>query len=408
MRTKLIPLVGIALLPSLVFTITRDEIYSNGVIWEIIDEWSPQKDTAHFPYYGIYYSDWTVPGSYYVEAYVYGGVDSKGQFLARIRSGDCAGGKNTKSVWLKEYGKPDGILPAEKLAGIDCSAFVSACWEISRYNTVGLANISLKLDDKNKLKPGDILNKPNVHVVLVLSVPQNGRVTTIEATPPGIILNPYRPFSELPGYEPYSIFPQFAKETPSDGEEITDPKPTISVEVTGSGDIIPDLMLLDGKAVNFVTEQIQDGKRLKFTPGENLKDGEHTVEVHAVNKKVNKNFEDLYFWSFEIRASYPVVVSTTPSDKEQGVDISTDIVITFSKEMDRGSINEGTVLFDPPLQGGFTTSWDASGKTVTLTLTDPEHDLEFLEDYEVTVTEGVMDINGVKLDGDRDGKPEDV
>ena len=133
-----------------------------------------------------------------------------------------------------------------------------------------------------------------------------------------------------------------------------------------------------------------------------LEDGKYRVEVVA--EDIQGRYEIEKQWVI-VRNTCPVVVSTSPKDGEVEVDINTDIVITFSKEMNQLSVNPATILFNPPLTGSFTCNWDTSGKTVTLTLTDPEHDLEFLQDYEVTVTDGVRDINGIQLDGDKDGEP---
>jgi hypothetical protein len=101
----------------------------------------------------------------------------------------------------------------------------------------------------------------------------------------------------------------------------------------------------------------------------------------------------------------PQVISTSPANGASDVDVYTEVTIAFNREMDQSTVNSGTVLFNPPLHGGFSTEWSGDGKTVTLTLTNPEEDLEFYTNYTVTVTDGVKDTSGVKLDGDRDGEP---
>ena len=95
----------------------------------------------------------------------------------------------------------------------------------------------------------------------------------------------------------------------------------------------------------------------------------------------------------------PVVLSTDPTAGAIDVDVNTKITITFNREMDQSTVNSGTVLFNPPLHGGFTTEWSGDGKTVTLTLTNPDEDLEFYTDYTVTVTDGVKNTSGTQLDG---------
>ncbi len=100
----------------------------------------------------------------------------------------------------------------------------------------------------------------------------------------------------------------------------------------------------------------------------------------------------------------PVVISTDPDNGGADVDIDTKISISFDKEMDASTVNSGTVLFNPALHGGFTTEW-SGGKCVTLTLTNPDEDLEFYTNYTVTVTDGAKDTSGTQLDGDNDHKP---
>lgn len=101
----------------------------------------------------------------------------------------------------------------------------------------------------------------------------------------------------------------------------------------------------------------------------------------------------------------PQVISTDPSDEARDVDVYKNITITFNKEMDPPTVNSSTVQFSPALVGGFTPQWSGDGKTVTLTLNDPQQDLKFNTIYVVTVTDGVKDKNSVQLDGDKDGKP---
>jgi hypothetical protein len=45
--------------------------------------------------------------------------------------------------------------------------------------------------------------------------------------------------------------------------------------------------------------------------------------------------------------------------------------------MEPSTVNSGTVQFSPALVGGFTPQWSGDGKTVTLTLNDPQQDLKF-------------------------------
>ena len=375
--------------------ITRDDILSiaaeySSLVWQVV---TPN------PRYPIYaHSGDTIIG----EAYSYGDKATTSLFLTEIANGLIP--RN----WKDNFNDSTQAI----YTGIDCSGYVTRCWQFTEY-LVNMTSASALKDYTipvvGEPKAGDLWWK-STHVFLNYIKCGENWAVVYEAN---ALDEPYLGNRvqfldrDVSGFEARSIFPQFANETPADGGEVYERRPEISVEVTGSGFVDVVYLLVDGEGISFNTEPIPNGIKVIGELSKDLEDGKHTVEVYAMNTRV-RPYEDWFEWSFEVRAEYPVVVSTTPSDKEQGVDISTDIVITFSKEMDRSSVNEQTVLFDPPLAGGFTTSWDASGKTVTLRLKDLEQDLEFLTDYKVTVTDEVKDINGVRLDGDRDGKPEDV
>jgi hypothetical protein len=53
----------------------------------------------------------------------------------------------------------------EDFAGLDCSGLVSRSWEISRFTTKTFPGISIKIP-RELLRPGDILNSENKHVML--------------------------------------------------------------------------------------------------------------------------------------------------------------------------------------------------------------------------------------------------
>ena len=51
--------------------------------------------------------------------------------------------------------------------GIDCSGFISRCWKLDhKYSTSMLMGISEKLPSPADLKPADIINTPEGHVLL--------------------------------------------------------------------------------------------------------------------------------------------------------------------------------------------------------------------------------------------------
>ncbi|MGC8993140.1 MAG: hypothetical protein ACP5JE_06265, partial [Thermoplasmata archaeon] len=89
------------------------------------------------------------------EAYWLSGNDSIDVFRDKISNGYVPGGYE---------------LNAANRAGIDCSAFVSRAWGISRHGTSTLSNVS-RLITRSQLQAGDILNWANTpgHVYLFSS-----------------------------------------------------------------------------------------------------------------------------------------------------------------------------------------------------------------------------------------------
>jgi len=400
-------LVGFLLLTiSLGVALTRDDVWGNGLTYFI--GWSPIVDTAWIldvngdTIYPMYRNTEFPIGSWNIgEAYCWGGWDTPETFLGRINSGVCPGSYNTSDYGLR----PDGTSNARYyLAGIDCAAFVNRCLQLPfGQGIVGLKNCCLKIA-RSLIKKGDVLCVTH-HARLVVQPELPTYVHVLESISQMPIPPKVRGERvEIGSYEAYSIFPQFANEKPTNETEVYEKRPEISVEVTGSGVVQGALFLLDGKSMSFEEQLIQNGKKIKCLYDEDLKEGNHTVEVRATNNRVNL-YEDEYTWSFAVHAECPVVVSTDPADGASEVDVYKNITITFNKEMDQSSVNSSTVLFSPALVGGFTPQWSGDNKTVTLILSDPQQDLKFLTNYTITVTDGVRDIDGTQLDGDKDGKP---
>jgi len=129
--------------------------------------------------------------------------------------------------------------------------------------------------------------------------------------------------------------------------------------------------------------------------------GDYTLRIFAKDWAMNESNKIIHFKI----VGPPQVIFTDPAKGASNVDVYKNITIAFNKEMDPSTVNSGTVQFSPALVGGFTPQWSGDGKTVTLTLNDPQQDLKFLTNYVVTITDGVKDKDGTPLDGDRDGKP---
>lgn len=94
--------------------------------------------------------------------YKWGGFDTPKSFDKKISKGYYAGDVYTSSKRQKLW---NGV--SQKSCGVDCSGFISRCWRLDKaYSTRDLPGISTELSSFNELKPGDIVNKHNTHVLL--------------------------------------------------------------------------------------------------------------------------------------------------------------------------------------------------------------------------------------------------
>ncbi|MFM7182004.1 MAG: hypothetical protein ACKO2G_11150 [Verrucomicrobiales bacterium] len=97
--------------------------------------------------------------------YQWGGFDSPEQFDAKVAAGYAAGDVYTPAKRAALY---DAI--SQEACGVDCSGFISRCWRLPRaYSTRELPFLCEPLPDFYSLKPGDILNKTNEHVLLFIA-----------------------------------------------------------------------------------------------------------------------------------------------------------------------------------------------------------------------------------------------
>ena len=72
------------------------------------------------------------------------------------------------------------------VAGVDCSAFVSATWGLSvHYTTAAIPAIAKPVENPWDLKPGDALNKPGSHVMLFLRFTPDRKAEVMEASTGG-------------------------------------------------------------------------------------------------------------------------------------------------------------------------------------------------------------------------------
>jgi hypothetical protein len=104
--------------------------------------------------------------------YCWGCHGSLGQIGARLSHGVLAGNVCTHNS------------PRADVAGVDCSAFVSAAWGLAtHFTTAAIPAIASPVRNVWDLRPGDAFNKPNSHVVLFLRFTPDRKAEVIEASP---------------------------------------------------------------------------------------------------------------------------------------------------------------------------------------------------------------------------------
>jgi hypothetical protein len=104
--------------------------------------------------------------------YCWGCHGSLQQIRAQFDRGVLAGNVCTRNA------------PRTDVAGVDCSAFVSAAWGLAtHFTTAAIPAISRRLDDPWDLQPGDALNKPGSHVMLFLRFTPDRKAEVMEASP---------------------------------------------------------------------------------------------------------------------------------------------------------------------------------------------------------------------------------
>jgi hypothetical protein len=106
--------------------------------------------------------------------YCWGCHGSLANFRRRVEAGTMAGNVCTRNA------------PRTDVAGVDCSAFVSAAWGLSvHYTTAAIPAIAKTVENPWELKPGDALNKPGSHVMLFLRFTPDRKAEVMEASTGG-------------------------------------------------------------------------------------------------------------------------------------------------------------------------------------------------------------------------------
>ncbi len=94
--------------------------------------------------------------------YQWGGFDSLESFDAGVKAGKAAG-----DLYTPEKRRKGGAAVSSHAVGVDCSGFISRCWKLKqKYGTSTLTDISKVLASPADLRPGDIMNAEEGHVIL--------------------------------------------------------------------------------------------------------------------------------------------------------------------------------------------------------------------------------------------------
>jgi hypothetical protein len=139
---------------------------------------------------------WTVGQVNRGIAYQWDGFVSIAEFDAGLTAGKFAGDVDTN--------KPDASRYA---VGVDCSGLVSRCWKVPvKHSTRSLPGICVRLPDAAELRPGDILDYFDAHVVLFKEFTDPGRskIRCYEARGGKVTLAEYDLAAMLrEGFKPY-------------------------------------------------------------------------------------------------------------------------------------------------------------------------------------------------------------
>ncbi len=124
--------------------------------------------------------------------YKWGGFNTIAQFDEGLKNGKFAGDKHTQGV-------------SREAVGVDCSGFVSRCWELStHYGTSMMPGICTKRTNWDIARPGDAVLKSG-HVRLFVAHKKDGSILTVEASSRDWAVSywTFKP-SDLTAYAPYS------------------------------------------------------------------------------------------------------------------------------------------------------------------------------------------------------------
>jgi hypothetical protein len=105
---------------------------------------------------------WEVDSANVGVAYKWGGFDNPSSYDAGLRAGKAAG-----DIYTAEKRRQGGAAVSRAAVGIDCSGFISRCWKLpKKHSTSMLAAICQKLASAAELRPADIMNAAEGHVLM--------------------------------------------------------------------------------------------------------------------------------------------------------------------------------------------------------------------------------------------------
>ena len=126
---------------------------------------------------------WWAPGQKNVGVpYMWGGFSSLQEFADGLRAGKYAG-----DVYSADKRRQLDAAVSREAVGIDCSGLVSRCWRLPHaYSTRTLPGVCVSLASYDDLRPADILNSDNNHVLLFKDWvdPKHERLYSYEAGSP--------------------------------------------------------------------------------------------------------------------------------------------------------------------------------------------------------------------------------
>jgi MYXO-CTERM domain-containing protein len=134
------------------------------------------------------YASVYLPGDYVGLPYDWGGYMTLFEFDQQIAQGHGAGSYDS-----------DGILDCT--AGLDCSGYVSQCWDTWHHGTTMLPS-SCTTIAQSALLPGDAMNQAGYHVLLYSHSLASGEPVFYEAAGYNVHVNLYGGWSNVSGYTP--------------------------------------------------------------------------------------------------------------------------------------------------------------------------------------------------------------